>query len=85
MLNHAEDRVRKLLLHKREIELIGTAIAKEGMTAVATRLYFKDGRAKLELGLAKGRRKGDHRQALIKKEADIEARRAISAARRERG
>lgn len=82
---HDPDRKRKLLAHKGEILRWKARLDQERLAVVALSLYFKDGRAKLELGLAKGRRKGDNRQALIKKEADIEARKAISAARRERG
>ena len=52
---HAAKGSRKLLLHRREIALIEQAIAREGMTAVATRLYFKDGRAKVEVALARGK------------------------------
>jgi SsrA-binding protein len=85
VFGHVPERNRKLLAHKSEILRWKARIDLERLAIVALSLYFKDGRAKLELGLAKGRRKGDHRQALIKKEADIEARRAISAARRERG
>ena len=85
VFGHVPERNRKLLAHKSEILRWKARVDLERLAIVALSLYFKDGRAKLELGLAKGRRKGDHRQALIKKEADIEARRAISAARRERG
>ena len=82
---HEPERNRKLLAHKGEILRWKARVDLERLAIVAMSLYFRDGRAKLEIGLAKGRRKGDHRQALIKKEADMEARRAISAVRRECG
>jgi SsrA-binding protein len=65
---------RKLLLHQREIMLIDFAVAKEGMTAVATRLYFKGGRAKVEIALARGKKIYDKRQTLREKDAERELR-----------
>ncbi len=82
IFGHAPDRNRKLLAHKSEILRWKARLDQERLAIVALSLYFKEGRAKLELGLAKGRRKGDQRQALIKKEADLEARRAMAAGRR---
>ena len=71
---HRPKGVRKLLLHQREIQLIGLAIGREGMTAVATRLYFKGGRAKVEIVLARGKRTYDTRQAIKTQDAEREAR-----------
>src|SRR5262249_41958026 len=51
---HEPDRDRKLLLHRREIDKLGSQVAERGLTLVPTRLYFKDGRAKVELALARG-------------------------------
>ncbi len=68
---------RKLLLHRREIELIALATSREGMTAVATRLYFKGGRAKVEVALARGKRIYDKRETIRTQDADREARAAI--------
>jgi SsrA-binding protein len=82
VFGHQPDRKRKLLAHRGEILRWKARLDQERLTIVALSLYFKEGRAKLELGLGKGRRKGDQRQALIKKEADIEARRAMAAGRR---
>ena len=82
VFGHAAERNRKLLAHRTEILRWKARVDQERLAIVALSLYFVDGRAKLELGLGKGRRKGDHRQALIKKEADIEARRAMAAGRR---
>jgi len=71
---HLPKGARKLLLHRREIQLIGLAIAREGMTAVATRLYFKGGRAKVEIALARGKRIYDKRETLKAQDAEREAR-----------
>lgn len=79
---HEAKRPRKLLLHQREIEELARAIQREGMTVVATMIYFKDGRAKVEIAVAQGRKKGDKRQALRAKDAEREARQAISKGRR---
>ena len=77
------DRPRKLLLHRREIDRLQSRVAQERLTLVPLSIYFKDGRAKVELALARGRRKGDQRQAIAKRDADREAERAM--ARRQRG
>ncbi len=60
--NHEPLRPRKLLLHRREIEKVAVAIQRKGMTAVPTRMYFVKGRAKIEIGLAKGKKAHDKRQ-----------------------
>lgn len=74
-------RVRKLLLHKSEIEkLIGKTVEK-GLTLVPLKMYFKDGRAKLELALVKKKDKGDKRITIKKREADREMKRAIKGKR----
>ncbi len=79
---HEAKRPRKLLLHAREIEDIAQNIAREGMTVVATRLYFKEGRVKVELAMAKGKKKLDKRESVREREAERETRAAISRARR---
>jgi SsrA-binding protein len=79
---HDAKRARKLLLHAREIEAIQRSIEREGMTAVAMRLYFKSGRVKVEVALARGKRKGDKREALKAREAEREARAAMARGRR---
>ncbi len=71
---HRPKGVRKLLLHQREIQLLGLSISREGMTAVATRLYFKGGRAKVEIALARGKKTYDKRQAIKTQDAEREAR-----------
>jgi SsrA-binding protein len=78
---HAEKRARKLLLHREEIERLRGSIEREGMTLIVTRAYFKDGRAKLEFAVAKGRKKHDKRHALRDKESAREARVAMRRAR----
>ena len=67
--NHAPDRSRKLLLHRREIARLVGKVAERGLTLVPLRLYFKEGRAKLELGLARGKKLHDKRQALRERDA----------------
>jgi len=61
LMNHAEDRVRRLLLHKREILKLGGRATERGLTIVPLRAYFKDGRVKLEIGLARGKKTHDKR------------------------
>src|SRR5215467_11217339 len=62
--NHNPERDRKLLLHRREISRLSGKIAERGLTLVPLRLYFKDGRAKVELGLARGKKLHDKRSAI---------------------
>jgi SsrA-binding protein len=69
---HDPDRTRKLLLNRAEIDKLDARTAQGGLTLVPLRLYWKDGRAKLELGLAKGRTKGDKRQRMAERDADRE-------------
>lgn len=77
------DRKRKLLAHRDEIERWSARIDQERLTLVPLRLYFKDGRAKLEIGLARGRKTIDKRQAIAARTADREAARDIARARRQ--
>lgn len=76
--NHEPTRPRKLLLHKWQIRDLAREVQKtEGATLVPLRLYIKDHRAKVLLGLARGRRKYDKRQVIAKRDADREMRREI--------
>ncbi|HWL99720.1 MAG TPA: SsrA-binding protein SmpB [Nocardioidaceae bacterium] len=75
--NHEPRRARKLLLHRREIERIESRVNERGLTVVPLALYFKDGKAKVEIALARGKRAYDKRQAIAKREADREAAREI--------
>ncbi len=68
MFNHEPARTRKLLLHKKEIYRIETKAAQKVMTIIPTKLYFKKGRAKLEIALAKGKKKYDKREVERNKE-----------------
>ncbi|SFR74905.1 SsrA-binding protein [Agromyces sp. CF514] len=79
--NHAPRRKRKLLLHKQEIVKISQRTAQGGYTLVPLRIYFSDGRAKVEIAVAKGKREYDKRQALREKQDKREADRAISSRR----
>ena len=66
--------MRKLLLHKREILRLGGKATEKGLTIVPLRAYFKNGRIKVEIGLARGKREHDKRDAIKKKDLDREAR-----------
>jgi len=70
-------RPRKLLLHRRQIDQLTTKVSGTGCTLVPLRLYFKRGLAKVELALVRGKRQYDKREAIKKREADREIRRAI--------
>jgi len=74
-------RPRKLLLHAREIRKLAKELERSGMTLVPTRLYLKDGRIKIEIALARGKKLHDKREALRRRQMDDEARRAMGARR----
>ncbi len=74
---HEAERTRKLLLHRREIDRISGRMAEKGLTLVPLRIYFKDGYAKVELGLARGKRTVDKRQALKERQQNREIQRAL--------
>ena len=80
--NHAELRTRKLLLHKEEIRKLIGNIQQRGLTLIPTRLYFKNGKIKVELALAKGKQQWDKRETERRRTADKEAREAISRGRK---
>jgi SsrA-binding protein len=78
------DRPRKLLLHRREIAELEARTAQESLTLVPLSIFFKDGRAKVDLAVARGRRQYDKRAAIAERDADREAARVLrSADRRE--
>lgn len=81
--NHEPRRVRKLLLHRAEIDRWAAKTREAGLTIVPLSLYFSDGRAKVELALARGKRVHDKRQALAERQATREIARELS--RRARG
>jgi SsrA-binding protein len=75
--NHEPERPRKLLMHRREIERLIGKTREKGLTLVPTRLYFRDGRAKVEIALARGKDVGDKRQSIKEREMKREMERAI--------
>jgi SsrA-binding protein len=79
--NHDPDRPRKLLLHRREIDRIYGQVREKGFTVVPTRLYFKDGRVKVELALAKGKEVRDKRRSIADRDAKRQMERALKSAR----
>ena len=66
--NHEPERVRKLLLHKQEIKRLTGKVVERGMTLVPLKIYFKNGRAKVELGLARGKSQVDKRKDIAKRD-----------------
>ncbi|WP_031510740.1 SsrA-binding protein SmpB [Streptomyces megasporus] len=80
--NHSARRKRKLLMHRAEIDKLIGKLQETGLTLVPLQLYFKEGRAKVEIALARGKKEYDKRQALREKQDRREAERAVSAARR---
>ncbi|MER5872086.1 SsrA-binding protein SmpB [Streptomyces sp. NPDC002044] len=80
--NHSARRKRKLLMHREEIDKLERKAQESGHTIVPLALYFKDGRAKIEIALAKGKKEYDKRQTLREKQDTRETNRAVSAVRR---
>ena len=79
---HAERRPRKLLLHRYEIRKLVGQVAEKGMTLVPLELYFKNGRVKVALGLAKGKQAHDKRETIRRREVERETRAAVKARQR---
>ena len=79
MGRHDPDRDRKLLLHRREIESMIGKVQEKGLTLVPTRLYWKNGRAKVELAVARGKEQRDKRRDIAKRESDRQIERALKA------
>lgn len=75
--NHQPDRVRKLLVHKKEIRKLAGKVQERGRTLIPLKIYFKNGKAKVEIAIAKGRKLFDKRRILKEKEQKIEAERAM--------
>jgi len=75
--NHAPRRIRKLLLHRSEIDRLLSTTAEQGLTLIPLELYFKDGHVKVEIALARGKRTYDKRQDLAKRDAAREMDRAL--------
>jgi SsrA-binding protein len=79
--NHEPTRPRKLLLHRREIDRLKEGLEQKGLTIIPLRLYWKNGRAKIEIALARGKKLHDKRDDAAKREADREMERAARRAR----
>lgn len=79
---HEEKRPRKLLMHGHELKRLQGALTLKGLTLIPTQIYFKNGRAKVELGLARGKKKGDDREDMKRRVELKEAREAIERHRR---
>jgi SsrA-binding protein len=77
--NHDPDRDRKLLLHRKEIDRFAGRARERGLTLVPTRLYFKDGRVKVEIALGRGKELRDKRRDIAKREADRQMERALKS------
>ena len=81
-LNHKPKRPRKLLLHRREIDRFAGKATEKGLTLVPLRLYFREGRAKVELAVAKGKQTHDKRESVKKADARRQIDRALAARRK---
>jgi len=79
--NHDPTRSRKLLLHRREIDRLYGQVREKGLTLVPTRLYFKEGRVKVELALARGKDVRDKRRTLVERDARRQIERAMKGRR----
>lgn len=80
--NHDPDRPRKLLLHRREIDKLGATVRERGFTVVPTRLYFKDGRVKVELAIARGKELRDKRRDIAERDLRRQIERELKSLRR---
>jgi len=79
--NHSEGRDRKLLLHRREIDSLYGKVREKGLTLVPTKLYFKNGRVKVEIAVARGKERIDKRRDLADRDAKRQMERALRARR----
>lgn len=79
--NHVPERLRKLLLHRKELDKIYGSLREQGLTCVPLKIYFKDGRVKLEIGLAKGKKLHDKRETIKKRDVDQQLRQAKARSR----
>lgn len=81
-MGHETERPRKLLMHRTQMNSIKPRVDQDHLSLIPLSLYFKEGRCKVEIALARGRRSYDKRQAIAKRDADLEARRAMARGRR---
>jgi SsrA-binding protein len=79
--NHDPSRPRRLLLHRREIDQLYSQVRERGLTLVPTRLYWKDGRAKVEIAVARGKERIDKRRDLAERDAKRQMERALKSRR----
>jgi SsrA-binding protein len=82
IMNHDPVRTRKLLMHKKEIVKLQAKIAQKGYTLIPLKIYFKEGRAKVEVGLAKGKREYEKRDSIKEREAGREIEKAMKSRNR---
>ena len=79
---HEPKRPRKLLLHRKEIDILASRVVQKGLTLVPLKLYIKHGNAKVELGVARGKKIYDKRETIARRDADREIERAMKHRRR---
>lgn len=79
--NHEPERLRKLLLNRSELDSISESLQEKGLTCIPLKVYFKKGRAKVELGLARGKKLYDKRESIKKRDADLELKRSLQKSR----
>ncbi len=75
--NHEPERLRKLLMHREELDKIMGRVQEKSLSCIPLKMYFKRGRVKIEIGLGRGKKKHDKRQSIKKKESDRELARAL--------
>lgn len=80
--NHAPERLRKLLMHRLELNRLMGAIREKGLSCVPLKVYFKKGRAKVEIALVKGKKTHDKRESIKKRDVDLELRKSTQRGRR---
>lgn len=80
--NHSPERLRKLLLNRRELEEIYAALRERGLTCVPLKMYFKGGRVKVEIALVKGKKVHDKREAIKKRDVSMEMKKSLQRGRR---
>lgn len=80
--NHVPERLRKLLLNRREIDEIYGALREKGLTCVPLKVYFKEGRVKIEIALVKGKKQHDKREAIKKRDVSMELKKSLQRGRR---
>ena len=81
LMNHPDERDRKLLLHRREIGKLGGKATEKGYTIIPLQAYFKNGRVKVEIGLARGKKSHDKRESIKRKDIERETRQAVRSRR----